>query len=877
MESVAPSSTGDLEVESSSFSTGSLGSRPDPARVGAGRLTQLTTNDCGPPTCPVSTPAKRPERRRRRAKEDRGLPPDEELAKLAIFYLERQRKLWPQFVAAGLLPEPTLEVINEMVASFKERHRRGEVDVTPLLPFVTRRINLGGAYSRYSCDSSSPSSITDQLANELDKSHSEGRFIPWAYVFADYSVTGLDATRQGYSSYKKVLAATTCLIETTYIDDFTRASRDEIEWWLLAALSKRLSKRMIGASDGFSLSDPNWDMHVTMFGLLSRLFIKGLREKVKRGMKGAAERGTCLGKLALGFTKRARVDTSGTIVVGADGLPIYEPCICPETREHRLLIYTLFIDQKWSAYRIARHFNRLQVDGWNGWTESTIKKLLSNPNSIGVFIWNKTHRELDYETKKYVVVRNPRSEWKVYYNPSLAIAPIETYCAARRELARLRRASSITGKKPTRNENSATTLFSGTLYCQHCKAELKLIRSTTKYKQLGCLNGTHGAHECRLSGSKSTRIIEETLLGFLRDQLLTQPRMAELIAKAKEYVAEEAKKPQVDTAPLKTKLRKLEIKRDKLISKVEETDDAELSKAYHQRVLVLQKEINQVNAEISEANTRNRKKAAPLDEAAASGYLADLRGSLGRDVAAAAEAIRQLTGPIMIRQDPISGKRRGGRWIATFSPTLVRLLQRLKGNNFTVDALAQVDEPQPVEIVIDKSPKYETLAPKFRELKKKGASIESIASAHKMSYGYAEAILHFGMTGERPVWKRGKKTGSGAGAAKYLHIKEQVVQLRDKKRSIKKIAKELNVSEQTVRRAYDDARPEAVKEAAENGERPRRGSYSHLGEDKLQEIRTRLAAGEKPPAVAKQVGCGSSTVYRIKDQMKQEPGGAAGG
>jgi len=49
-------------------------------------------------------------------------------------------------------------------------------------------------------------------------------------------------------------------IETTYIDDFTRASRDEIEWWRLAQLSRRLQKRMIGASDGFDLSSPNWDM-----------------------------------------------------------------------------------------------------------------------------------------------------------------------------------------------------------------------------------------------------------------------------------------------------------------------------------------------------------------------------------------------------------------------------------------------------------------------------------------------------------------------------------------------------------------------------------------------------------------------------------------
>ena len=66
-------------------------------------------------------------------------------------------------------------------------------------------------------------------------------------------------------------------------------------------LSKFLRKGMIGASDGFDLSNPNSDILITVFGLVSRLFIKSLREKVMRGMKGAARRGTCLGQIVTRF------------------------------------------------------------------------------------------------------------------------------------------------------------------------------------------------------------------------------------------------------------------------------------------------------------------------------------------------------------------------------------------------------------------------------------------------------------------------------------------------------------------------------------------------------------------------------------------------
>ena len=153
--------------------------------------------------------------------------------------------------------------------------------------------------------------------------------------------------------------------------------------------SKRLKKGMIGATDGFDLSDPNSDVLITVFGLVSRLFIKGLRDKVMRGMKGAARRGTTLGKPSLGFTRRVHRDANGNVVYRPNGLPRHEPCIDPVTRPYRLMMFELFVEQDWSVYRIARHFNKLKVDGSDGWTGPAIKKLLWSPSAIGCFIWNR--------------------------------------------------------------------------------------------------------------------------------------------------------------------------------------------------------------------------------------------------------------------------------------------------------------------------------------------------------------------------------------------------------------------------------------------------------------------------------------------------------
>lgn len=165
------------------------------------------------------------------------------------------------------------------------------------------------------------------------------------------------------------------------------------------------------------------------------------------------------------------------------------------------------------------------------------------------------------------------------------------------------------------------------------------------------------------------------------------------------------------------------------------------------------------------------------------------------------------------------------------------------------------------------------LAAKFKQMRDSGASVQTIAAAHGMSWQYASEILHFAETGERPKWKAGKATGNGAKPAKYLQITKEVCYLRDKKKmSIVQIAAKLGVSRGTVCRAYDHEHPQAVREAAERGEPPCRGQYSHLGEDVYDEIRKLLRAGTKPSEVAAKVGCGASTVYRERRRMRAETG-----
>ncbi|MDZ4689290.1 MAG: recombinase family protein, partial [Planctomycetaceae bacterium] len=659
---------------------------------------------------PDSDPAglvPRSARKRRRARSDRGLPDDAVLAQLATTYLKVQHAAFPALVTSEVLPPVTPEVIAGMVADFQARHR----GVPPCPTLATAQVKavqpakLGAGYFRYSCDNSKPTSIEDQMVNALHKAGGEQRFIPWCYVNADYSVTGLDASRQGYSSLKAVLADPQHPIDTLYIDDFTRASRDELEWWKLAQSVKKLRKRMIGASDQFDLDNPHWDMQLTIFGLLSRLFIKSLRQKVCRGMRGAISRGGALGKLPLGFTRRAKLDASGHPIVGTGGRPSREICIDPVTAENRLLMYQLFVHENWTLQRIMRHFNQLGIDGWNGWTIGAVRKLLASPTAIGVFRWHMTSREYDPEKERFIVVKNPRKDWVVRYDRELAIVPMDFWRAARRKLAELTRKYGPRNRHRSRNQVAPTTLFSGTLFCACCHEELKLVRSVDIYQQMGSLSGHHRAHECQLTTSKSTRQIEDCLLGYLRDVLLTPENIREIVDLANAALEAEVAKPAPDLAPLVRRGEQIRKAVQRLVRRSAQTDDTGVAASYEAEIKRLRTELAGIEPQIRAAAASQRQRYERLDVEQAVAMLKDLGQILNRDIAVAGPAIRELTGPIKIRQALVAGTRTRYRWIAEFTPQVQALLARVCPTDcgrFAASVLTHV--PPTVEVVIDEIP-----------------------------------------------------------------------------------------------------------------------------------------------------------------------------
>jgi hypothetical protein len=589
-------------------------------------------------------------RKRLRDKADRGLPSDEELGKLATLYLERQRKLWPAAAAPGLLEPPTPLAIIGMVNDMKSRHRGGGVAPEAVQKFRTIAEDLAGAYARFSCENSDPKSISDQLYQILEKAASDKCFVPWSYVYCDFSVSGLDSTRQGYLSYKELLHNVNLSLTCTYIDDFTRASRLELEWWKLAEESKRLRKNLKGASDGFNLADPNSDVIITVYGLVSRLFIKGLQQKVRRGMKGTARENGTLGLPPLGFTRKAIITASGEIMRDQEGVAKTERAADPQTVPLVRLIFDLFVNSNWSPYAICKMLNDRQVLNWTGWTETTVRKILRHEAYIGVLIWNKTHQIFNSDTMKPVTVLNNRKQWVIKWDPSQAIIPVELWKGARRKLG--------PAPYPKRRDPEelravrqcvARWLFHDTMVCGHCGKALRLYRSTSKYRTAYCTNGHGHQHGCKLATSKSLTILEGCMLKFLKESLFTSDHLKALLNQANEYLKRQATMPKANVAPLKRKVHALSASIDKLVRLVEKSNDDTTCEGYHRRIKQLQSELSAARIDLSKLRSENESHPPLLNKNQIEHYLRDLKELLNQDVAVAAPLLRAMAAALQKR------------------------------------------------------------------------------------------------------------------------------------------------------------------------------------------------------------------------------------
>ena len=386
-----------------------------------------------------------------------------------------------------------------------------------------------------------------------------------------------------------------------------------------------------------------------------------------------------------------------------------------------------------------------------------------------------------------------------------------------------------TGRPYRPRELYPHTLLDETLICGCCGRAMVLIRSDGLYRQYGCPNGTGKVNGCTLFSSKSVRTVETAVLRFVGNQILTPEAIKSLVIEANAHLAALAKRPRTPLEPLKRQLRQLMKKEQTVVDLVLGNQGEHDMGGFLKRGDEFRKQIAEIQARLRAAEAANAEPPAPLDEAMVVGYLTDIRGLLKQNVERAAPLLRQLTGPIVVRERREPGRKRA-EWVGEMTCNASVFMAAAAGRlqlpvAAALNTLAHSQQPtgQKVALQLTRWHKYEELTEngEFLALVDAGRNPFQISKAMNLNYDLVCNAVRFMKTGERPKPEPPRKCKprprlEGPNLPpKYIRYAAEVGRLRDELgKSVPEIVAVLGVCAGTVDRAYASFRQSRRSEAA---------------------------------------------------------------
>ncbi|WP_429067742.1 recombinase family protein [Bosea sp. OAE752] len=352
-------------------------------------------------------------------------------------------------------------------------------------------------YARFSTDLQSDRSVEDQVA--LCRPHADRLGFTVTGVFADRAASG--ASIHGRPDYQRLIGlALAGQFDVILTEDLDRLSRNLADIARLYETAQFAGVKLVTVADGEIT-----EMHIGLKGTMSALFLKGLAQKVRRGLSGVVRDGRSAGGRAYGY--RPVAGQPGKLeIVEAEAVII-----------RRIFAEYLAGD---SARTIAGRLNTEGVPPPRGtfWAAITITGnrkrghgLLLNPIYAGKRVWNRVRMVKDPATGKRISRVNAEADWQEQDAPELAIVDRETYDAAQERRGERK-------EQPQRDRMTPKHLLSGLLRCGACGAGMQVKDRRADRTRIRCTHYVE-ARTCSNGRAYYLEDIEAAVVGGLKEQL----------------------------------------------------------------------------------------------------------------------------------------------------------------------------------------------------------------------------------------------------------------------------------------------------------------------------------------------------------------------
>lgn len=442
-------------------------------------------------------------------------------------------------------------------------------------------------YARYSSDLQSDNSIEDQF--RICREYAERENWEIVETYKDRAESGASLIRPGIQSL--LADAQAGDFDIVLAEALDRLSRDQAD---IATIYKNMTFSDI---EMHTLSEGKVDqLHIGLKGTMNALFLKDLKTKIHRGMRGRIENGKSGGGIGYGYEVERKYD--------ADGEPIRgDRTIVEEQAEVVRRIFRDYASGS-SPRAIARKLNKDGVPAprGDGWTQSSINGnpkrgtgILNNELYVGRLIWNRQKFIKNPETGKRVTRYNPESEWVVHDLPELRIVEDDLWDMVRERQSSIQHKmeNSEAPKGNLHKSNRPKYLLSGLTRCGCCGGAY----TVKNHYQLGCAT-SYNKGTCDNRVRVKREDLEQAVLEGLKSRMLNPELFKEFADEYTKRINEVQKERSQSKSRMIAESEAIERKIEKLVESIFEGINAN---AINNKLLELEARQSELKKKIEES------------------------------------------------------------------------------------------------------------------------------------------------------------------------------------------------------------------------------------------------------------------------------------
>lgn len=436
------------------------------------------------------------------------------------------------------------------------------------------------AYARYSSDVQRPTSIDDQVRNCRDEAASlRWTFLP-EYVRSDEGISGAVLEgRKGLLSLLEDAKKNPRPFDCVLIDDTSRLGRDLEDVLKVTRQFKHHGVFFYFVAQRLDTRKPFSKRLQVWFGMDDEEFLDRLREKVHRGMKGAALNGHHTGGTRYGYRSVLVYDPVRKDEYGRPAVAYSHLTIEPDEAQIIRTIFEMKANGT-SVIAITKHLNAHGVPAPRaaGWSLTTVRHIIRNELYRGLYRWNMTRKERDSDSRKMRTRSRPREEWVEKEIPDLRIIPEELWNRVQKHNERMQKIGRQRLGGFNKTKASQGYLFSGLLACGLCKCAIGIVKSGRTPATYGCRKHRF---ESRCTNSVTIRrdILEDQLLNAISQKVrpeVLEDNLRRLRAEIANYLQKELEgDTATDVASQEKRLAELKSQQANLVRAIARYSDSE--------------------------------------------------------------------------------------------------------------------------------------------------------------------------------------------------------------------------------------------------------------------------------------------------------------